>query len=166
MEMSHRATWATSRIVQGLGSVTRIIAKIRHKVSWTPGDLERFIFWWKRCCSGWRMEGVEWLRQWVFRNFPPCIFFSLLNHFYYSSWRRLKQCVDATVEDIRRRELLSEIELRIIQVQCSPPVMWVMPSRRITFPGSEAIDAPQSLKEQKSRVSVMAETIWYLGFSL
>lgn len=56
------------------------------------------------------------------------------------SWRRLKQCVNATVEDIRRRELSSEIELRIIQVQCSPPVMWIVPSRLITLPDTVIMD--------------------------
>jgi len=43
----------------------------------------------------------------------------------------IKQSVDATFVDIRKRELLAELELRVIEVQCSAPVMWISPSRRI-----------------------------------
>lgn len=44
----------------------------------------------------------------------------------------VKQCVDATYEDIRKRELLAEFHLRVIEVQCSAPVMWIAPSQRIS----------------------------------
>jgi len=63
-----------------------------------------------------------------------------LETFVDGSWRRLKQCVDATIEDIRRRELSAEIELRIIQVQCSPPVMWIVPSILISLPETVVVD--------------------------
>ena len=43
----------------------------------------------------------------------------------------VKQSVDATFVDIRKRELLAELELRVIEVQCSVPVMWITPSQRI-----------------------------------
>jgi len=43
----------------------------------------------------------------------------------------VKQSVDATFEDIRKCELLAELELRVIEVQCSAPVMWITPSQRI-----------------------------------
>jgi len=41
----------------------------------------------------------------------------------------VKQSVDATFADIRKRELLAELELRVIEVQCSAPVMWIAPSQ-------------------------------------
>lgn len=44
----------------------------------------------------------------------------------------VKQCVDATYQDIRKRELLAELHLRVIEVQCSAPVMWIAPSKRIS----------------------------------
>lgn len=44
----------------------------------------------------------------------------------------VKQCVDATYEDIRKREFLAEFQLRVIEVQCSAPVMWISPSQRIS----------------------------------
>ena len=47
------------------------------------------------------------------------------------SWSMVKQSVDATFADIRKRELLAELELRVIEVQCSAPVMWIAPSQRI-----------------------------------
>jgi len=43
----------------------------------------------------------------------------------------VKQSVDATFADIRKRELLAELELRVIEVQCSAPVMWITPSKWI-----------------------------------
>ena len=43
----------------------------------------------------------------------------------------VKQSVNATFEDIRKRELLAELELRVIEIQCSAPVMWITPSQRI-----------------------------------
>ena len=43
----------------------------------------------------------------------------------------VKQSVDATFEDIRKRERLAELELRVIEIQCSAPVMWIVPSQRI-----------------------------------
>jgi len=43
----------------------------------------------------------------------------------------VKQSVDATFEDIRKRELLAELELRVIEVQCTAPVMWITPSQGI-----------------------------------
>ena len=43
----------------------------------------------------------------------------------------VKQSVDATFADIRKRELLAELELRVIEVQCSAPVMWIAPSKWI-----------------------------------
>jgi len=67
-----------------------------------------------------------------------------LENYVDGSWRRLKQCVDATIQDIRRRELSAEIELRIIQVQCSPPVMWIAPSILISLPDTVVIDGNQS----------------------
>jgi hypothetical protein len=53
--------------------------------------------------------------------------------FFYliRSWSMVKQSVDATFEDIRKHELLAEVELRVIEVQYSAPVMWITPSRRI-----------------------------------
>ena len=50
----------------------------------------------------------------------------------FRSWSMVKQCVDATYADIRKREFLAELHLRIIEVQCSSPVMWVTPSQRIS----------------------------------
>jgi hypothetical protein len=50
----------------------------------------------------------------------------------FRSWSMMKQCVDATYQDIRKREVLSELQLRIIEVQCSAPVMWITPSKRIS----------------------------------
>lgn len=44
----------------------------------------------------------------------------------------MKQSVDATYEDIRKRELLAELQLRILEVQCSAPVMWIAPSHTIS----------------------------------
>lgn len=44
----------------------------------------------------------------------------------------VKQCVDATYADIRKRELLAELHLRVIEIQCSVPVMWITPSQRIS----------------------------------
>ena len=44
----------------------------------------------------------------------------------------VKQSVDATYEDIRKRELLAELQLRVIEIQCSAPVMWITPSKRIS----------------------------------
>ena len=44
----------------------------------------------------------------------------------------VKQSVDATFADIRKGELLAELELRVIEVQCSAPVMWITPSLRIS----------------------------------
>jgi len=43
----------------------------------------------------------------------------------------IKQSVDATFQDIRKHELLAELELRVLEVQCSAPVMWITPSQRI-----------------------------------
>jgi len=43
----------------------------------------------------------------------------------------VKQSVDATFADIRKHELLAELELRVIEVQCSAPVMWIAPSKWI-----------------------------------
>ena len=43
----------------------------------------------------------------------------------------VKQSVDATFADIRKRELLAELELRVIEVQCSAPVMWIAPPKWI-----------------------------------
>lgn len=50
----------------------------------------------------------------------------------FRSWSMVKQCVDATYQDIRKREVLSELQLRIFEVQCSAPVMWITPSKRIS----------------------------------
>ena len=44
----------------------------------------------------------------------------------------VKQSVDATFADIRKRELLAELELRVLEVQCSVPIMWITPSQRIS----------------------------------
>lgn len=49
------------------------------------------------------------------------------------------------MEDVRRRELASEVELRIIEVQCSPPVMWIVPSRLITLPDTVIIDDQKAI---------------------
>ena len=54
------------------------------------------------------------------------------NFFDRRSWSMVKQSVDATFEDIRKRELLAELELRVIEVQCSALVMWITPSQRIS----------------------------------
>lgn len=43
----------------------------------------------------------------------------------------VKQYVDATYADVRKRELLGELELRVIEVKCTAPVMWITPSHRI-----------------------------------
>ena len=43
----------------------------------------------------------------------------------------VKQSVDTTFGDIRRRELLAEHGLQVTEVQCSTPVMWITPSQRI-----------------------------------
>jgi len=56
---------------------------------------------------------------------------SVLANYVAGSWSMVKQSVDATFADIRKRELLAELELRVIEVQCSAPVMWIGPSQRI-----------------------------------
>jgi len=56
---------------------------------------------------------------------------SVLANYVAGSWSMVKQSVDATFEDIRKRELLAELELRVIEIQCSVPVMWITPSQRI-----------------------------------
>lgn len=57
---------------------------------------------------------------------------NVLANYVVGSWSMVKQCVDATYEDIRNRELLAELQLRVIEVQCSGPVMWITPSQRIS----------------------------------
>jgi len=56
---------------------------------------------------------------------------NVLANYVAGSWSMIKQSVDATFVDIRKRELLAELELRVIEVQCSAPVMWITPSQRI-----------------------------------
>ncbi|KAF9645096.1 hypothetical protein BDM02DRAFT_3131316 [Thelephora ganbajun] len=56
---------------------------------------------------------------------------NVLANYVAGSWSMVKQSVDATFEDIRKRELLAELELRVIEIQCSAPVMWIAPSQRI-----------------------------------
>jgi hypothetical protein len=43
----------------------------------------------------------------------------------------VKQYVDATYVDVSKRELLGELGLRVIEVKCTAPVMWITPSHRI-----------------------------------
>jgi len=57
---------------------------------------------------------------------------NVLANYVAGSWSMVKQCVDATYQDIRKREVLSELQLRIIEVQCSAPVMWITPSKGIS----------------------------------
>jgi len=57
---------------------------------------------------------------------------NVLANYVAGSWSMVKQCVDATYEDIRKRELLAELHLRVIEIQCSVPVMWITPSQRIS----------------------------------
>lgn len=57
---------------------------------------------------------------------------NVLANYVAGSWSMVKQSVDATYEDIRKRELLAELQLRVIEIQCSAPVMWVAPSKRIS----------------------------------
>ena len=63
----------------------------------------------------------------------------------------VKQCVDATYVDIRRAELLSEFHLRVIEVQCSGPVMWITPSLRISQ-GFPMVISPDSCRPTTSPV--------------
>lgn len=56
---------------------------------------------------------------------------SVLANYVAGSWSMVKQCVDASYEDIRKRELLAELHLRVIEIQCTAPVMWIIPSKRI-----------------------------------
>ena len=85
---------------------------------------------------------------------------------FHRSWHRLKQCVDAIVKDIRQRELSTEIELRIIHVRCSPPVMWIIPSPYVAFPRTLILDAWKTLAMQNttSELAVVPgdESLWYL----
>jgi len=89
-----------------------------------------------------------------------------LEDYINRSWHRLKQCVDAIVKDIRQRELLTEIELRIIHVRCSPPVMWIIPSPYVAFPRTLILDAWKTLAMQNtsSELAVVPvdESLWYL----
>ena len=55
----------------------------------------------------------------------PCFFSN------FRSWSMVKQSVDATFEDIRKHELLAELELRVLEVRCSALIMWITPSQRI-----------------------------------
>jgi len=57
---------------------------------------------------------------------------NVLANYVAGSWSMVKQSVDATFVDIRKRELLAELELRVIEVQCSAPVMWITPRQRIS----------------------------------
>ena len=43
----------------------------------------------------------------------------------------VKQSMDTTFGDICKCELLTELGLRVIEVQSSAPVMWIIPSQRI-----------------------------------
>jgi len=56
---------------------------------------------------------------------------NVLANYVAESWSMVKQSVDATFDDIRNHELLAELELRVIEIQCSAPVMWITPSQRI-----------------------------------
>lgn len=57
---------------------------------------------------------------------------NVLANYVVGSWSMVKQSVDATYADIRKRELLDELQLRVIEVRCSAPVMWITPSGRIS----------------------------------
>jgi len=56
---------------------------------------------------------------------------NVLANYVAESWSMVKQSVDATFEDIRKHELLAELELRVFEVRCSALVMWITPSQRI-----------------------------------
>ena len=70
----------------------------------------------------------------------------------------VKQSVDATFADIRKRELLAELELRVIEVQCSVPVMWITPSHRIYHGFPMVIDRDSCSASTSSAISANKDT--------